>query len=56
MLVKSEVFFWICTKCDHHGEYCYDQSKMTEQESRDDQAGKNEPSCPVCGGVMIVEV
>ncbi|MBA7696034.1 hypothetical protein ES703_104676 [subsurface metagenome] len=56
MLVKSDVFFWICTECNHNGDWCFDQGQMTEEESRADQAGENEPDCPVCGGVMTTEV
>lgn len=56
MLVKQDEFFWYCVECGHHGENCYDQSKMTEEELQHDMDDDNSPLCPECGARMIVEV
>jgi len=56
MLVKQDVFFWWCGRCGYSGEYCWDQSKMNEEELQHSQDDSNSPNCPECGAKMIVEV
>jgi len=55
MLVKQNIFYWVCPVCGEIGGYCYDQSKMTKAELRYDEDTDNGPACPVCGEIMTVE-
>jgi len=55
MLEKSDVFYYVCTKCGRNLGFAYDQAKMTEEESRKSQRGDYTPKCPACGDYATVE-
>jgi len=56
MLVKQDVFIWVCPKCGNDGGYCYDQAKMTNEELQFEMDAANSPCCTECREQMTVEV